>query len=56
MDSIFTQTTCPDEVILVEDGPLGSELNDIISEYSAKYPTLKIIPLPTKSRFGKSLK
>ena len=55
LDSIFTQTTCPDEVILVEDGPLGSELNDIISEYSAKYPTLKIIPLPTNQGLGKAL-
>lgn len=55
MDSIFTQTTCPDEVILVEDGPLGSDLNDIISEYSAKYPTLKIIPLPTNQGLGKAL-
>ena len=25
LDSIFTQTTCPDEVILVEDGLLGSD-------------------------------
>ena len=55
LDSIFTQTTCPDEVILVEDGPLSSELNDIISEYSAKYPTLKIIPLPTNQGLGKAL-
>ena len=55
LDSIFTQTTCPDEVILVEDGPLGSDLNDIISEYSAKYPTLKIIPLPTNQGLGKAL-
>ena len=55
LDSVFTQTTCPDEVILVEDGPLGSELNDIISEYSAKYPTLKIIPLPTNQGLGKAL-
>ena len=55
LDSIFTQTTCPDEVILVEDGPLGSDLNDIISEYSAKYPTLKIITLPTNQGLGKAL-
>ena len=55
LDSIFTQTTCPDEVILVEDGLLGSDLNDIISEYSAKYPTLKIIPLPTNQGLGKAL-
>ena len=55
LDSIFTQTTCTDEVILVEDGLLGSDLNDIISEYSAKYPTLKIIPLPTNQGLGKAL-
>lgn len=30
-------------------------MNDIISEYSAKYPTLKIIPLPTNQGLGKAL-
>ena len=31
LDSIFVQTVSPNEVVLVEDGPLSSELNDIIS-------------------------
>lgn len=55
LDSIFVQTVSPNEVVLVEDGPLSSELNDIISEYSAKYPILKIIPLPTNQGLGKAL-
>lgn len=42
LDSIFVQTVSPNEVVLVEDGPLSSELNDIISEYSAKYQSLKL--------------
>lgn len=55
LDSIFTQTICPDEVILVEDGPLGCELDDIVAEYSSKYPVLKVIPLLTNQGLGKAL-
>ena len=26
LDSVYEQTLCPDEVVLVEDGPIGDEL------------------------------
>lgn len=55
LDSIFTQTICPDEVILVEDGPLGYELNEIVLKYSSNYPALKVIPLSTNQGLGKAL-
>ena len=30
LDSLFSQTVCPDEVILVKDGPIGDELDNVI--------------------------
>lgn len=55
LDSIFHQTLFPDEVILVEDGPLTSELEQIVYDYSTRYPALKIVPLPTNQGLGKAL-
>lgn len=55
LDSVFTQTICPDEVILVGDGPLGCELNEIVAKYSLNYPALKVIPLLTNQGLGKAL-
>ena len=55
LDSIFHQTLLPDEVILVEDGPLTPELEQIVCDYSSRYPILKIVPLPTNQGLGKAL-
>lgn len=40
LDSIIDQTVKPDEIVLVKDGPLTEELDDIISKYSEEYPAL----------------
>ena len=55
LDSLFHQTLLPDEVILVEDGPLTPELEHVVSEYSARYPILKVVPLPQNQGLGKAL-
>lgn len=55
LDSLFTQTLLPNEIILVEDGPLTSELEHVVSEYSARYPILKVVPLPQNQGLGKAL-
>lgn len=55
LDSIFTQTICPNEVVLVEDGPLGCELSGVVTEYSLKYSILKVISLSTNQGLGKAL-
>lgn len=39
-DSIITQTVKPDEIVLVEDGPLTKELYTVVEEYKALYPGL----------------
>lgn len=54
-DSVFNQTLPPDEVILVEDGPLTDELNTVLNEYKEKHPELKRIKLPINGGLGKAL-
>ncbi len=38
MDSMINQTVRPDEIVLVEDGPLTNELYSVIDEYKMKFP------------------
>lgn len=45
LDSIFNQSFNPNEVVLIKDGSLTSELDLIIDEYQNKYQSLKVILL-----------
>ena len=40
MDSMINQSVKPDEIVLVEDGPLTEELYAVVKEYEEKYPGL----------------
>ena len=40
IDSMINQTVSPDEIVIVEDGPLNDELYAIVEEYTEKYPDL----------------
>ncbi len=40
IDSMLSQTVAPDEIVIVEDGPLTEELHLVIKEYVTKYPEL----------------
>lgn len=53
--SIFKQTQIPNEVILVEDGPLTDELYSVLNEYERKYTQLKRIKLSQNGGLGKAL-
>ena len=56
LSSIFTQTVMPDEVVLVEDGPLTFELDETISKFEKEYPTiLKVIKFETNRGLGQAL-
>ena len=39
------QTLKPNEIVLVIDGPVGEEINDVIGDYSTKYAIFKLIRL-----------
>ena len=43
LDSVFAQTIQPTEIVLVEDGPLTSELYAVIDEYQSKHPIFNIV-------------
>lgn len=46
MESMFNQTYPADEFVLICDGPLTKELDEVISHYKSKYPnTLNVIRL-----------
>lgn len=46
MDSVLNQTLMPDEIVIVEDGPVTDDLQKLINDYREKYPALiKIVLL-----------
>ena len=40
IDSMINQTAKPDEIVIVEDGPLTEDLYAIVNEYVTAYPDL----------------
>lgn len=55
LDSLFSQTLLPAEIILVKDGPLTAELDAIVSDYSVRYPVLKVVALSQNQGLGRAL-
>ena len=57
LDSITeSQTIIPNEIVLVVDGPISKEIEDVISEYTKKYGIFKVIRLKKNVGLGKALK
>ncbi len=54
LDSLVAQTLQPDEVIVVKDGPLTRELDDVLAQYIVKLP-LVVIPLQQNVPVGTAL-
>lgn len=55
LQSVFTQTVPPTQVILVKDGPLDTELDAVISSYQDRYPALNVVALPKNLGLGAAL-
>lgn len=55
LESIFRQTRRANEVVLVEDGPLGEALGKVVKEYEQKESALKVIRLKENRGLGGAL-
>ena len=55
LESLVTQTRPADEVVIVEDGPLGEPLQATIAEYRKILPILSL-PLPRQMGLGAALR
>ncbi|MCR4660682.1 MAG: glycosyltransferase [Clostridia bacterium] len=55
IDSILKQTLLPNEIVIVLDGPITEELNNILEEY-CKNPIFKVIRLENNVGLGLALK
>lgn len=56
LNSLFNQTICPNEIIIVKDGPLTIQLDEILDKFVKKYPELiKVISLHKNEGLGKAL-
>ena len=53
--SVFEQSLIPNEVVLVKDGPLTEELEQIIVDFSSKNEQLKVITLEKNQGLAKEL-
>lgn len=55
LKSLEEQTLPADETILVEDGPVTPELDNLAEEFKSRMPNVKIIRLPINVNLGKAL-
>lgn len=56
LNSIFEQTILPDEIVLVKDGPVPAELDNLIDVYRAKYcHSFRVISLDKNVGLGQAL-
>ena len=56
LESIFRQVLPPDEVVLVEDGPLTTALNEVVTRFKEQHEELQIVKLPHNQGLGLALK
>lgn len=54
-ESILQQKIKPNEIVLVKDGLLTTDLDSTIAEYQNKFSNLKVILLPKNQGLGKAL-
>lgn len=52
LDSMLNQTVPPSEYVIVKDGPLTNELEEVLVEYCSKSPIFKIVGLEVNSGCG----
>lgn len=53
--SIFAQTVLPTEIVLVKDGLLTQELDDVIADFCEKYDSIKVVKIAKNAGLGNAL-
>lgn len=56
LDSVLNQTLLPNEIVIVEDGPLTKELNSVLQEYTEKNSLIRLIPFAKNRGLGLALR
>lgn len=54
-DSLLTNSVLPQEIVVVVDGPIPSVLQETLSQYSQKYPIIRLYPLEKNGGLGAAL-
>ena len=56
IDSMLNQTIKPEQYVVVEDGEISSDIEDLLAEYNKKYPALfTIVKIETNSGLANAL-
>jgi glycosyltransferase involved in cell wall biosynthesis len=55
LESLVAQTLPADEIVIVEDGPIGADVRNVIAEYCARLP-IEIVELPLHKGLGVALR
>ena len=55
IDSVMAQSVLPNDFVIVCDGPLTSELDDVLNAKKKEYPCINIIRRETNEGIGKAL-
>ena len=55
MESVYSQTVLPDEIVLVEDGRLTDELYEAISEYECRPSEINFVTVKLEKNSGLGL-
>ena len=55
LESVYTNTIQPSQVVLVLDGPVGEELQQIVSNYIERFATLDVYPQPENKGLSTAL-
>jgi len=55
LDSIYTQTLPPTEVVMVQDGPITDELQSVIDDFASAHAEMKTVRLKESQGLGNAL-
>ena len=55
LNSVLSNTVKPNEVVVVIDGPIPAGLQTVLTEFSEKYPQIKLCPLAKNGGLGAAL-